>query len=178
MSAQTRAKVQAFKDKVAATRLKRIDARNQKISQLPTKTNTPSDVIMAPPLPGPDRTQGGPINAGPGALPPPGGGPSDGPYMPRPTGPQPNSRNTGSTIQAPPQVSPQLTSGIPNIGAGTPANFYNTPTTPPPPGAVYKRGGKVQTKKMASGGMTSNLSPASKRADGIAQRGKTKCKIY
>lgn len=34
-----------------------------------------------------------------------------------------------------------------------------------------KRGGRV--KKMASGGMT-----ASKRADGIATRGKTKCKIY
>ena len=35
-----------------------------------------------------------------------------------------------------------------------------------------KRGGKV--KKMASGGMTSKASSASKRADGIAQRGKTK----
>jgi hypothetical protein len=35
----------------------------------------------------------------------------------------------------------------------------------------YKKGGKV--KKMASGGMT-----ASKRADGIASRGKTKCKMY
>jgi hypothetical protein len=35
-----------------------------------------------------------------------------------------------------------------------------------------KRGGKV--KKMASGGMTS----ASKRADGIASKGKTKCKMY
>jgi len=36
-----------------------------------------------------------------------------------------------------------------------------------------KRGGSV--KKMASGGMVGN---ASKRADGIAQRGKTKCKMY
>jgi len=35
-----------------------------------------------------------------------------------------------------------------------------------------KRGGQV--KKMASGGMTSKASGASKRADGIAQRGKTK----
>ena len=35
----------------------------------------------------------------------------------------------------------------------------------------YKRGGRV--KKMASGGMT-----ASKRADGIATKGKTKCKMY
>lgn len=38
-------------------------------------------------------------------------------------------------------------------------------------GNPMKRGGMV--KKMASGGMT-----ASKRADGIASRGKTKCKMY
>ncbi len=38
----------------------------------------------------------------------------------------------------------------------------------------YKKGGAVKTKKMASGGMSS----ASKRADGIATRGKTKYKIY
>jgi hypothetical protein len=35
----------------------------------------------------------------------------------------------------------------------------------------FRKGGAV--KKMASGGMT-----ASKRADGIASRGKTKCKMY
>jgi hypothetical protein len=38
---------------------------------------------------------------------------------------------------------------------------------------MFKRGGKV--KKMASGGMTSS---ASKRGDGIAQRGKTRGKMY
>ena len=38
----------------------------------------------------------------------------------------------------------------------------------------YKKGGAVKAKKMASGGMTS----ASKRADGIATKGKTKCKMY
>ena len=37
--------------------------------------------------------------------------------------------------------------------------------------SAMKKGGKV--KKMASGGMT-----ASRRADGIASRGKTKCKMY
>jgi hypothetical protein len=37
-----------------------------------------------------------------------------------------------------------------------------------------KKGGAVKTKKMASGGMTSNF----QRADGIASKGKTKCKIY
>jgi hypothetical protein len=41
---------------------------------------------------------------------------------------------------------------------------------------AFKKGGKVKSmaKKMASGGSTS---PASKRADGIATRGKTRCKI-
>lgn len=38
-----------------------------------------------------------------------------------------------------------------------------------------KKGGSV--KKMASGGMTSNVSSASKRADGIATKGKTRGKI-
>jgi len=40
----------------------------------------------------------------------------------------------------------------------------------------FKRGGKTKAmpKKMASGGMSS----ASKRADGIASKGKTKCKMY
>ena len=37
----------------------------------------------------------------------------------------------------------------------------------------FKKGGKV--KKMASGGMTSS---ASKRGDGIASKGKTRCKMY
>ena len=40
---------------------------------------------------------------------------------------------------------------------------------------MYKKGGAVKAKKMASGGSTSS---ASKRADGIATKGKTKCKIY
>ena len=43
---------------------------------------------------------------------------------------------------------------------------------PPPPGGGMKRGGKV--KSMSSSGMTSKASTASKRGDGIAQRGKTK----
>ena len=42
-------------------------------------------------------------------------------------------------------------------------------------GDGMKRGGRV--KKMASGGMTSGASSASRRADGIASRGKTRCKI-
>ena len=42
--------------------------------------------------------------------------------------------------------------------------------------AAFKRGGKV--KKMASGGMVPKVSSASKRADGIAKRGKTRGKLY
>jgi hypothetical protein len=39
----------------------------------------------------------------------------------------------------------------------------------------FKKGGVVKAKKMASGGATSS---ASKRGDGIATKGKTKCKMY
>ena len=42
-------------------------------------------------------------------------------------------------------------------------------------GDGMKKGGKV--KKMASGGMTSKATTASRRADGIAQRGKTRGKM-
>jgi len=46
------------------------------------------------------------------------------------------------------------------------------PTDYRPVNERFKRGGKV--KKMASGGMTSKVSSASKRADGIATKGKTR----
>ena len=49
------------------------------------------------------------------------------------------------------------------------------PTDYRPVNERFKRGGKV--KKIASGGMTSNVSSASKRADGIATKGKTRGKI-
>jgi hypothetical protein len=39
-------------------------------------------------------------------------------------------------------------------------------------------GGQIKAKKMASGGMTSKVSSASKRGDGIASKGKTRCKLY
>jgi hypothetical protein len=44
--------------------------------------------------------------------------------------------------------------------------------------AGMKRGGQTKAKKMASGGMTSKASSASKRGDGIAAKGKTNCKMY
>jgi hypothetical protein len=44
---------------------------------------------------------------------------------------------------------------------------------------VKKKGGRIKAKKMASGGIAkSSTSSASRRADGIASRGKTKCKVY
>jgi hypothetical protein len=54
-----------------------------------------------------------------------------------------------------------------NRGQGMEREVLNNMITNPP----MKKGGVV--KKMASGGMT-----ASRRADGIASRGKTKCKMY
>jgi hypothetical protein len=45
-------------------------------------------------------------------------------------------------------------------------------------GGARAKGGAIKTKKMAKGGMTSTASSASKRADGIASKGKTKCRMY
>jgi hypothetical protein len=183
MSEQTRAKTQAFKDKVAAIRLKRINARQQNpvgVGQPPLVSPQPmggptqgradfSDVVKAPPLPLPN-TQGranfSDVRMAP-PLPPNFQGDTRVPNVNTIGAPMPLANNTGTPAT-------NTTSGTPNIGAGTPANFYNTPTTPPPPGAVYKKGGAVRAKKMASGGMTSKAPTASKRGDGIAQRGKTK----
>jgi hypothetical protein len=63
----------------------------------------------------------------------------------------------------------QEASRIPSSNAGRPG--YDEAGNP------MKKGGMVKkaVKKMASGGMTSS---ASKRADGIATKGKTKCKMY
>ena len=55
------------------------------------------------------------------------------------------------------------------------ARSGSSPTDYRPVNERFKRGGKV--KKMASGGMTSSVSSASKRADGIATKGKTRGKI-
>jgi hypothetical protein len=101
-----------------------------------------------------------------------------------------------------PDAEASMTRGIPKVkGAGVSSSAegmknYKPRSTPAPLAAKtketpmspkkpympeevdmgYKNGGK--TKKMASGGMTSKVSSASKRADGIASRGKTKCKMY
>lgn len=59
-----------------------------------------------------------------------------------------------------------------NRGREMESQVLNNMITNPP----MKKGGVV--KKMAKGGMSSVASSASKRADGIASKGKTKCKMY
>jgi hypothetical protein len=60
------------------------------------------------------------------------------------------------------------------MGGGMPGATGMPNTSMLPPGASFKRGGVAKAKKMASGG---SVSSASKRADGIAVKGKTKGKI-
>jgi hypothetical protein len=60
-----------------------------------------------------------------------------------------------------------------NVSPTTRAEYDRGISDVPRRNSYYKKGGKV--KKMASGGMASS---ASKRADGIATKGKTKCKMY
>lgn len=99
----------------------------------------------------------------------------------------PGTSETPKVITDP--VRPTPTSGRPTTsGAPMPAGGGGAPapgtermvSAPPPPGAVYKKGGNV--KRMASGNMKSvtkmasggSVSKASSRGDGIAQRGKTR----
>ena len=84
--------------------------------------------------------------------------------------------------------SPTLGPGGPQVGVseypmggGTPAGTLSPrgavtggARPAPPMGGGMKKGGSVRAEKMASGGMTSKAPAASKRGDGIAQRGKTK----
>jgi hypothetical protein len=71
--------------------------------------------------------------------------------------------------------------GVGAMGGGTPAGTLSPrgavtggARPAPPMGGGMKKGGSVRAEKMASGGMTSKAPAASKRGDGIAQRGKTK----
>jgi len=120
-------------------------------------------------MPTPVRSNiGGPKNLNTIGATVPGGGISD-PYYPRPTG----NFQGDTSVPNMNTIGPASPMGG---GFNTPTGQFNASTAPALPiGAVYKKGGKV--KKMASGGMTSKVSSASKRADGIAQRGKTRGKM-
>ena len=122
---------------------------------------TPQDTVQAVSGAAPFTPQAGGPQL-PGGTPQ--GGPISGPGAPLPAGPGPGLMGGGN-----PPVADYTGAGssIGGSAAGTPAGMNMR---------TMKKGGKV--KKMASGGMTSKVSSASSRADGIAQRGKTKCKIY
>ena len=75
---------------------------------------------------------------------------------------------SGVVSNAPPRPMSAPGGGNPNL-FGTSGTF-----NAPPMGGGMKKGGSVRAEKMASGGMTSKAPAASKRGDGIAQRGKTK----
>ena len=77
----------------------------------------------------------------------------------------PDYGNEGRTYEPKAKTRPKVLSMSDELN---PTESTRNPRT----GRQYKKGGTV--KKMASGGMSS----ASKRADGIASRGKTKCKMY
>jgi hypothetical protein len=77
------------------------------------------------------------------------------------------------------EAAPSMTSKAMDAAERLAARFRKKPLSESDTtgGAIgYKRGGSVKPKKMASGGMA--RSGASKRADGIATKGKTRGKIY
>ena len=76
------------------------------------------------------------------------------------------------------EAAPSMTSKAMDAAERLAARFRKKPLSEADTagGAIgYKRGGSVKPKKMASGGMA--RSGASKRADGIATKGKTRGKI-
>jgi len=175
----------------AANQQKQVAAQQAKISKLPTKnevastvqgrntsvgtptagnSQTPfSDRVIEAPRSGPGAPIPQPGLTG-GASPIPAGG---GPSYTAPAGGNMSSMVSGYNTGAPATTTFQggATGGM---GGGMPGATGMPNTSILPAGAAFKRGGVVKAKKMASGGMTSKVSTASKRADGIAQRGKTK----
>jgi hypothetical protein len=78
---------------------------------------------------------------------------------------------SGVVSNAPPRPMSAPGGGNPNL-FGTSGTLNATPM-----GGGMKKGGSVRAEKTASGGMTSKAPTASKRGDGIAQRGKTKGRV-
>ena len=97
------------------------------------------------------------------------GGPAD-PPVSRPPMPGPGVGFDADRAYPGPRVRGGPTA--PPVSRPPTSGPMNPGPMPPPPGGGMKRGGKV--KSMSSSGMTSKASTASKRGDGIAQRGKTK----
>jgi len=92
-----------------------------------------------------------------------------------PTAPRPAARKP--VVKSRP-MSPAMDTSMQeaNVSPTTRAEYDRGISNVPRRNSYYKKGGPV--KKMASGGMTSKVSSASKRADGIATKGKTRGKMY
>ena len=100
-----------------------------------------------------------------------------------PGAPLPSNTPNPAIISQPP-MGADYNAGAGIMGGGTPAGTLSPrggvtggARPAPPMGGGMKKGGSVRAGKMASGGMTSKASSASKRGDGIAQRGKTRGKM-
>ena len=123
----------------------------------------------------------GPVINRPVSRPP---GPMPGPVINRPVTPRTGPTNPGpmplpqptGPMNPGPMPTPTMGGDMSGGMGGPQVNVKPNPALGGGMGPGMKRGGKV--KKMAAGGSTSKVSTASKRADGIAQRGKTKCKMY
>jgi hypothetical protein len=134
----------------------------------PNVSTTPIPLSRTPP---PMATDSIPVGPGVGAM---GGGIGGGMGGgARPTvsgGPAPNYGSANTDLGRIPGTGP---SSGPTGGGMSPAGMAGSAGKPAGMNmGTMKKGGKV--KQMASGGMTSKVSSASKRGDGIAQRGKTK----
>jgi hypothetical protein len=127
---------------------------------VPPGISPPMATDSMPVGPGAGAMGGGMPPAGPGAMPPMGSMPPMGDTGGGMVG---TMGGTGAYDPATGRYDLGTASNLGTAGGGRPPNYG---------GMTMKKGGKV--KKMASGGMTSKTSSASKRGDGIAQRGKTK----
>jgi hypothetical protein len=138
-----------------------------------TNSSVGTPTTGGPQMPFSDRVIEGPTS-GPGApLPSNTPNPAIIPDKPLPSYGAPSPMTPGYNTGAPATATFQggTTGGT---AGGMPGATGMPNTSMLPAGAAFKRGGVVRAKKMSSGGMTSKASPASKRGDGIAQRGKTK----
>jgi hypothetical protein len=99
--------------------------------------------------------------------------PKDGPGRPN----NPFSTDTFNPIKPPITGGPKVVYDPIEAGGLPPSNPFSTDIRPPGPGGTgmgMKKGGKVKASSYKSSGNVSKASSASKRGDGIAQRGKTK----
>ncbi len=147
-------------------------------------------------MPGRGSPQGGPFQGRPGGM--QGGRENRDPRGYRPDGgindvrspqpmPQPGPQQLATTGTAPTMPAQQTSGQIYAQQLAQPTqqqladyNAINSSKSSligaPPPGAMYKKGGKVKAKEKAyaKGGSVKSASSASRRGDGIAQRGKTR----